>query len=240
MVTASGRKNAPGTPPSRPSGSSTATGVSVEPSSAWVISPTEAGSAAAPRWPPARWRWKFSTTTMASSRIRPMPAAMPPSVMRLKLMSEAAQRHAGDEHRGRDDRRRHRSGAHIGDEEEDRRDGQQQADADAVAHAADGLAHQVGLIVEDRRSGSRGARAASAARRARTPASRSSRRCRRLARDADRAPRVSPLAAARVKSSRRLGSMPRDVARGDRCRRRPGPPRRPAGAAVRCPGRAPR
>ena len=60
-------------------------------------------------------------------------------------MAMQASRTVAGNHERRDER-----GARIGDEEEDRRHRENQADGDAVAHAADRLLHQIGLIVEDR------------------------------------------------------------------------------------------
>ena len=150
IVIASGRKNAPGTPPSNPSGSSTATGVSVEPTSAGPISLIDANEAAPRDSPARRWRCRFSTTTMASSRMRPMPAAMPPRVMRLNVMPrKRSARQAMSTVAGIT-----RAATPVAHASARKRNTVATASsrpiADGVAHAVDRFAHQVGLVVEGR------------------------------------------------------------------------------------------
>ena len=85
MVMASARKKLPVTPVTEMSGRKTTTGVMVEPISGMVISLSALRTASARGSPLSRCMTMFSTTTMASSMTRPMAAARPPSVIRLKL-----------------------------------------------------------------------------------------------------------------------------------------------------------
>ena len=89
MVRASARKKTPATPSRKASGRKTTTGVSVEPTIGVAISATASSMAARRSIPAAMWVYRFSTTTMASSMMSPIAAAMPPSVMRLKLISSS-------------------------------------------------------------------------------------------------------------------------------------------------------
>ena len=85
MVSASERKNTPGTPSRNASGTKTTTGVSVEPTSGGPISRIASWTASTEPSPRTRFVWMFSMTTIASSMTRPIAAAIPPSVIRLKL-----------------------------------------------------------------------------------------------------------------------------------------------------------
>ena len=85
---------------------------------------------------------------MASSITRPIAAARPPSVIRLKLSPidpEHQNRHR-DRHRNNqpgDQRRRP-----VAQEEEENDAGQDEPDEDGVAHACDRVPHQLRLVVE--------------------------------------------------------------------------------------------
>ena len=68
------------------SGTNTTTGVSVEPTSGPVISFADRPIAATGESPAAAWVAMLSTTTIASSITSPTAAAIPPSVIRLKLV----------------------------------------------------------------------------------------------------------------------------------------------------------
>ena len=86
IVSASARKKTPVRPSRKASGMKTTTGVSVDPTSGAMMSPRPSRMACR-RSPPLRMRaWMDSTTTMASSMTKPIAAAMPPRVMRLKLI----------------------------------------------------------------------------------------------------------------------------------------------------------
>ena len=84
MVTASARKKLPVTPVVAISGRKTTTGVMVEKTSGVASSCSAMRMAVVRDWPASRWTTMFSTTTMASSMTRPMAAARPPRVIRLK------------------------------------------------------------------------------------------------------------------------------------------------------------
>ena len=85
MVTASARKKLPVTPVTAISGRKTTTGVMVEKTSGRVTSASALRTACTRVSPESRCSTMFSTTTMASSMTRPIAAASPPSVIRLKL-----------------------------------------------------------------------------------------------------------------------------------------------------------
>ncbi len=85
IVSASARKKTPVMPSRNVSGMNTTTGVSVEPTSGRRISPMPASTATTRLVPSLSRVWIASTTTMASSMTSPMAAAMPPSVIRLKV-----------------------------------------------------------------------------------------------------------------------------------------------------------
>ena len=85
IVTASARKKLPVTPDTATSGRKTTTGVMVDPTRGREISCSALRTAATLVSPASRCRTMFSTTTIASSMTRPMAAARPPRVIRLKL-----------------------------------------------------------------------------------------------------------------------------------------------------------
>ncbi len=86
IVIARARKKTPGTPSKNASGMKTTTGVRVDPVSGRKISPTAVWTALRRSMPVAIFVWIASTTTIASSMTRPMALAMPPRVIRLKVM----------------------------------------------------------------------------------------------------------------------------------------------------------
>ena len=149
MVTARARKKRPVTPLTETSGRKTTTGVMVDPISGMVISLSALRTASARCSPASRCITMFSTTTMASSITRPMAAARPPSVIRLKLSpmihSTTMVTAIGDRNDQAGDQRR----GPVAQEEEENDAGQNEADEDGVAHAGDGVAHQLRLIVEE-------------------------------------------------------------------------------------------
>ncbi len=89
IVSASARKNTPGTPVRYASGRNTTTGVSVLPTSGRPTSRMASRAAVIRSRPAQSLAYIASTTTIASSITRPIDAAMPPSVIRLKLMPRA-------------------------------------------------------------------------------------------------------------------------------------------------------
>ncbi len=114
-----------------------------------VISLSALRTASARCSPVSRCITMFSTTTMASSITRPMAAARPPSVIRLKLSPITQSTHDRDG----DGDRNHQAGNErrgpVAQEKKQDHAGQHQADEDGVAHAGDGVAHQLRLIVEE-------------------------------------------------------------------------------------------
>ena len=86
IVSASARKNTPVMPDKNASGMNTTTGVSVEPISGVKISPMASWIPASRGRPAAIFTHIASTTMIALSISSPMDAAMPPSVIMLKLM----------------------------------------------------------------------------------------------------------------------------------------------------------
>jgi hypothetical protein len=86
MVRERDLKKAPVTPVRKTSGAKTTIVLSEDPRIGGKISVTETWTASdAAVFLRARWRMMFSTTTMASSMMSPMAAAIPPRVMMLKL-----------------------------------------------------------------------------------------------------------------------------------------------------------
>ena len=148
IVSANGRKNAPATPLSSASGSSTATGVNVEPTSARVIS----FSAAATSIGCVRiaCRCTFSITTMASSRIEPDAGGDGAERHQVEAHSERVYRQTGDQHRGGNDRCRSSGGTPIAGEDEEGGDGEQHAQRYRLLYVGDHALHQFRLIVCDR------------------------------------------------------------------------------------------
>ena len=84
MVSAKARKKVPATPSRKARGMNTTTGVRVEASRGRRISPKAWVTASKRGVPSEILAYTASTTTMASSMIKPIAAAMPPSVIRLK------------------------------------------------------------------------------------------------------------------------------------------------------------
>ena len=86
IVRARARKKTPATPSRKAKGMKTTTGVSVLPTRAGPTSCVTDRMAWDGDWPASSFAWMASTTTIASSITMPMAAAIPPSVIRLKLM----------------------------------------------------------------------------------------------------------------------------------------------------------
>ena len=108
------------------------------------LAPPRASNAARGNVRPARFRMRrmmCSTITMASSMIRPTAAAMPPSVMMLKLMSRTDSSSTVDrQHHGHGDRRDQRDFRRL------RRNSQQH---DGGEHHADRIRHRATLAAEE-------------------------------------------------------------------------------------------
>ncbi len=73
-------------PPAKRMGKKTATVVKVEAMTAMPTSRAPSTAAFMGGRPRSRWRWIFSSTTMESSTILPMPSVSPPRVITLMVM----------------------------------------------------------------------------------------------------------------------------------------------------------
>jgi hypothetical protein len=89
-VKANSRNSEPVRPPRKPIGAYTAASVIVMEMTGPTISRAPCSEACTGDLPSSRWRWMFSTTTIASSTTRPMASTIASSVSRLKLKPPAA------------------------------------------------------------------------------------------------------------------------------------------------------
>ncbi len=138
MVTARARKKLPVTPVTEMSGRKTTTGVMVEKTSGVGDLGRAVRTASMRVSPRSRWTTMFSTTTMASSMTRPMAAARPPRVMRLKLWPMAQRKRMVMATVTGMTRPATREEVQSREEEEEDDAGEDEADEDGVADAGDG------------------------------------------------------------------------------------------------------
>ena len=89
-VKANSRNSEPVRPPRKPIGAYTAASVIVIEITGPTISRAPCSDACTGVFPSSRWRWMFSTTTMASSTTSPIASTIASSVSRLKLKPNAS------------------------------------------------------------------------------------------------------------------------------------------------------